>query len=81
VSLEVYKGPFPNGVSECCGAEPYKVTLMGVPGPWRCCTCSRPCTLRRPQRQDSIGAQLHDVIVMAERAGCYDAADWIRARV
>ena len=33
---------------------------------------------RRPQRQDSTDDQLKDVIGLAEQAGCYDAADFIR---
>lgn len=32
-------------------------------------------------RQDSVRDQLRDVIVMAERMGCYDAADWIKTRL
>lgn len=32
---------------------------------------------QQPQRQDSLWAQLHDVIALANRAGCYDAADMI----
>lgn len=31
-----------------------------------------------PQRQDSLDDQLRDVIALANRAGCYDAADLIR---
>lgn len=33
------------------------------------------------QRQDSLDAQLRDVVHLANRAGCYDAADWITARL
>ena len=33
---------------------------------------------RRPQRQDALNDQLKDVIGLAEQAGCYDAADFIR---
>lgn len=32
----------------------------------------------KPQRQDSVTDQLVDVIALAERDGCYDAADWIK---
>lgn len=32
------------------------------------------------QRQDSLDDQLRDVRRMATQMGCYDAADWIRAR-
>ena len=35
---------------------------------------------QQPQRQDSLDDQLRDVIVLANRAGCYDAADVIRRR-
>lgn len=31
-----------------------------------------------PQRQDSLEAQLLTVQNMAQRAGCYDAVDWLR---
>jgi hypothetical protein len=34
-------------------------------------------TMQQPQRQDSLDAQLRDVIALANRAGCYDAADLI----
>jgi hypothetical protein len=34
-----------------------------------------------PQRQDALDAQLRDVIPLATRAGCYDAADVIRKMV
>ena len=34
----------------------------------------------QPQRQDAAGCQLFDVIVAANRLGCYDAADWMRDR-
>jgi hypothetical protein len=33
---------------------------------------------QQPQRQDSLDDQLRDVIALATRAGCYDAADLIR---
>lgn len=33
---------------------------------------------RWPQRQDALNDQLKDVIGLAEQAGCYDAADFIR---
>lgn len=32
---------------------------------------------QQPQRQDSLDDQLRDVIELANRAGCYDAADLI----
>lgn len=32
---------------------------------------------QQPQRQDSLDDQLRDVKAMANRMGCYDAADWI----
>jgi hypothetical protein len=32
------------------------------------------------QRQDSLTAQIDTVIGLANDAGCYDAADWIRNR-
>ena len=31
-----------------------------------------------PQRQDSLDAQLADLIPLATKAGCYDAADYLR---
>lgn len=33
---------------------------------------------QKPQRQDSLSEQVRDVIVLANRFGCYDAADWIK---
>lgn len=36
---------------------------------------------RLPQRQDSLDAQLKDVIGLANQAGCYDAADFIKSRL
>jgi hypothetical protein len=33
----------------------------------------------QPQRQDSLDDQLRDVQAAANRMGCYDAADWIKA--
>ncbi len=30
------------------------------------------------QRQDSLDEQLRDLAALADRAGMYDAADWIR---
>ena len=36
---------------------------------------------RLPQRQDSLAAQLHTLVEMATRAGCYDAADWLKKQV
>jgi hypothetical protein len=42
------------------------------------CDCVEYAPVR--QRQDSLDAQLRDVRAMANRMGCYDAADWIRAR-
>ena len=33
---------------------------------------------RLRQRQDSLTAQLVTVAEMATRAGCYDAADWLK---
>ena len=36
---------------------------------------------RLPQRQDSTEAQLCTLLEMANRAGCYDAADWLKARL
>jgi hypothetical protein len=35
---------------------------------------------QQPQRQDALDDQLRDVRTIANRMGCYDAADWIRAR-
>jgi len=35
----------------------------------------------RPQRQDSLQDQMHDVWQAAEAMGCLDAADWIKDRV
>lgn len=32
---------------------------------------------QKPQRQDSLADQLRDVRILANRYGCYDAADWI----
>lgn len=34
-----------------------------------------------PQRQDALEDQVRDVIVAANKLGCYDAADWIRTRL
>jgi hypothetical protein len=33
-----------------------------------------------PQRQDSLTDQMEEVMRLANRAGCYDAADWIGRR-
>jgi hypothetical protein len=33
------------------------------------------------QRQDSTLEQLRTVIDLANKAGCYDAADWIKERL
>lgn len=33
---------------------------------------------RMPQRQDSLEAQLVTLLEMATRAGCYDAADYLK---
>lgn len=33
---------------------------------------------RLRQRQDSLASQLISLIEMATRAGCYDAADWLK---
>lgn len=33
-----------------------------------------------PQRQDSLTDQMKTVIQLAEKEGCYDAADWIKKR-
>lgn len=35
----------------------------------------------QPQRQDSVTDQLRTVVELATRAGCYDAADLIKARL
>lgn len=32
---------------------------------------------QRPQRQDSLSDQLHDLTLVATRLGMYDAADWL----
>jgi hypothetical protein len=37
--------------------------------------------LRLRQRQDSLAAQLHSLHEMAVRAGCYDAADWLKKKM
>lgn len=31
-----------------------------------------------PQRQDALLAQLNDLIPLANKMGCYDAADYLR---
>jgi hypothetical protein len=36
---------------------------------------------RLRQRQDSLAAQLHTLVVMANRAGCYDAEDWLKKKL
>jgi len=36
---------------------------------------------RLAQRQDALDDQLRDVIGLAEQAGCYDAADFIKSRL
>lgn len=36
---------------------------------------------RQPQRQDSIKDQFVDLITMANKMGCYDAADFLREQV
>jgi hypothetical protein len=36
---------------------------------------------RKPQRQDDLASQLRDLIPIAEREGCYDAADWLKRAV
>lgn len=35
----------------------------------------------RAQRQDSLKDQMITVVRLAEKAGCYDAADWIKKRM
>lgn len=42
----------------------------------RCAACGE--SFQRAQRQDSLTDQLRDVVALATRAGCYDAADFIR---
>ncbi len=49
-------------------AKPHNVTSSQVAGPGD----------MLPQRQDSVTDQLRDVAAMADRMGCYDAADVIR---
>ena len=34
--------------------------------------------MNKPQRQDSLYAQLKDLIPLAQKEGCYDAADYLR---
>ena len=36
---------------------------------------------RRPQRQDSVLNQLHDLRLVADRLGMYDASDWVQAHI
>lgn len=36
---------------------------------------------QQPQRQDSLRNQLSDLILLANRAGMYDAADWVLQRL
>lgn len=36
---------------------------------------------QQPQRQDSLRNQLSDLIALANRAGMYDAADWVVQRL
>lgn len=36
---------------------------------------------QQPQRQDSLRNQLSDLIALANRAGMYDAADWVKQRL
>jgi hypothetical protein len=36
---------------------------------------------RKPQRQDDLASQLRDLIPVAEREGCYDAADFLRRAI
>ena len=36
---------------------------------------------QQTQRQDSTTDQLITVMELANRAGCYDASDWIKARI
>lgn len=36
---------------------------------------------RLPQRQDALDDQLISLIEMANRAGCYDAADWLKKQM
>ena len=31
-----------------------------------------------PQRQDALNDQLKDLVLVANRLGMYDAADWVR---
>jgi len=48
-----------------------------------CTTFDRRCLCNLPQmppRQDSLDEQLKDLRAVAVRLGCYDAADWLRAR-
>jgi hypothetical protein len=33
--------------------------------------------LQQPQRQDALNNQLRDLVVVANKMGCYDAADYI----
>jgi hypothetical protein len=63
-----------NGLSRCCNADPYRMNS----GPWRCGQCYQECERYMPQRQDSLTDQLVDIARLADRMGCYDAADWIR---
>ena len=36
---------------------------------------------RCPQRQDSVLSQLHDLRLVADRLGMYDASDWVQAHI
>jgi hypothetical protein len=36
---------------------------------------------RKPQRQDDLASQLRDLIPIAEREGCYDAADFLKRAI
>lgn len=37
------------------------------------------CVAERDQRQDSLADQLRDLVPLANRLGCYDAADFIES--
>lgn len=52
--------------------------------PSACYVCRAPKSAhgpRRPQHQGSLNDQLRMLQVLANQAGLYDAADWVRARL
>lgn len=52
-------------------ARLWEIENRKLPAAWR----------QLPPRQDSLDDQLRTLYTVANRLGCYDAADWIKARM